>query len=332
MKTRRIGPFEVAEIGLGCMNLSHAYGAPPPADEARNVLLRALDLGITHFDTAALYGFGANESLVGATLAPHRRRFMLASKCGMTGVNGQRVIDGRPETLLRTCDESLRRLQTDVIDLYYLHRWDKKVPIEDSVGALGQLVKAGKIRAIGLSEVSAATLRKAHAVHPITAVQNEYSLWSRNPEIALLDACDELGVAFVAFSPLGRGFLAGAVTDPATLYEKDIRRGMPRFQEPHFSRNQELLASLRQLGADIGATPAQLAIAWLLNKRASIVPIVGTTSITHLQEDRQASGIALSQHVLATLDRLINERTVAGARYPAATQAEIDTEEFPAAS
>ncbi len=310
------------------MNLSHAYAAPPPADEAKKVLLRALELGVTHFDTAALYGFGANESLVGETLEPHRQRIVLASKCGMTGVDGKRVIDGRPETLLRTCDEALKRLRTDVIDLYYLHRWDKKVPIEDSIGALSELVKAGKVRTIGLSEVSAATLRKAHAVHPITAVQSEYSLWTRNPEIALLDACEELGIAFVAFSPLGRGFLADGIKDPSTFQPKDIRRGMPRFQEPHFSENQRLLAELRAIAAEVGATPAQVALAWLLQKKPFIVPIIGTTSIAHLEEDLGAARVALSPETVGKLEALINERTVSGPRYPAETQKEIDTEEF----
>jgi aryl-alcohol dehydrogenase-like predicted oxidoreductase len=328
MNTRRIGPFEVAEIGLGCMNLSHAYAAPPPPAEAKKVLLRALELGVTHFDTAALYGFGANETLVGETLAPYRDRIVLASKCGMTGVDGKRVIDGRPETLLRTCDEALQRLRTDVIDLYYLHRWDKKVPIEESMGALAQLVQAGKIRAIGLSEVSAATLRKAHAVHPITAVQSEYSLWSRNPEIGLLDACEELGIAFVAFSPLGRGILTGALPDPATFYEKDIRRGMPRFQAPHYAKNLELVAKLSELATEVGATPAQLSLAWLLQKRPFIVPIIGTTSIAHLEEDLGAANVKLSADTIAKLEALINQNTVSGPRYPAATQAEIDTEEF----
>src|ERR1700686_3822354 len=243
---RKLGPFTVSSIGLGCMNLSHAYGVPPSPDAAAAVLLRALDLGVTHFDTAALYGFGANEELMGRTLAPLRSRFTLASKCGVQGVTSEsgvrRVIDGRPATLKQTCEDSLRRLNTDVIDLYYLHRWDKHVPIEDSVGALGELVREGKIRAIGLSEVSAATLRRAHAVHPIAAVQSEYSLWTRNPEVGVLGECRRLGVALVAFSPLGRGFLAGGVTDPATLLAKDLRRDMPRFAEPHFAANAQLLA------------------------------------------------------------------------------------------
>ena len=227
MKNRQLGPFQVSAIGLGCMNLSHAYGAPVTAEQGEAVLMHALDRGVTLFDTAALYGFGANEDLVGKVLSKHRRHFILASKCGMTGMDGKRVIDGRPATIQRTCEEALKRLRTDVIDLYYLHRWDKTVPIEDSVGALSDLVRQGKIQTIGLSEVSASTLRKAHAVHPITALQTEYSLWTRNPEIAVLQACKELGTAFVAFSPVARGFLTGTLTDVATLDAKDIRRTMP---------------------------------------------------------------------------------------------------------
>jgi aryl-alcohol dehydrogenase-like predicted oxidoreductase len=327
MTMRRIAGTEIAAIGLGCMNLSHAYGAPPPPDEAARVLLRALDIGVTHFDTAALYGFGKNETLVGAVLKPHRRRIFLASKCGMTGVDGKRVIDGRPDTLKRTCDEALLRLQTDVIDLYYLHRWDKSVPIEDSVGALAELAAAGKIKAIGLSEVSAATLRRAHAIHPIAAVQTEYSLWTRNPEIAVLDACRELGAALVAFSPLGRGFLAGGASDPAQLLPGDIRLAMPRFQEPHLSRNLAIQAGLRALAGETGLTSAQLALGWLLAQDPIVAPIPGTTSIAHLEEDFAAE--PLPPEILARLDRLIDPRAVSGGRYPALMQGEVDTEETP---
>jgi aryl-alcohol dehydrogenase-like predicted oxidoreductase len=328
MRTRRIGPFEVAEIGLGCMNLSHAYGSPPPEAEAERLLLRALDLGVTLFDTAALYGFGANEALLGRVLKPHRQRIVLASKCGMTGVDGRRVIDGRPQTLKRTCDEALRRLQTEVIDLYYLHRWDKQVPIEDSVGALSDLVRAGKVRAIGLSEVSAATLRRAHAVHPIAAVQSEYSLWTRNPEIAVLAACKELGAAFVAFSPLARAFLTGTLRDVSTLEPKDIRLAMPRFQKENFAANLRLLDAYVALAREAGCTPGQLALAWLLAKDTHIVPIPGTRNIAHLEENVAAAEVRLSADVFARADALINARTVAGARYTAATLTEIDTEEF----
>ncbi|HEX7437716.1 MAG TPA: aldo/keto reductase, partial [Caldimonas sp.] len=289
MRTRRIGPFVVSAIGLGCMNLSHAYAAPPPPEVAEALLLKALDLGVTLFDTAALYGFGTNETLVGRVLAPHRSKVTLASKCGMTGVNGTRVIDGRPETIKRTCEESLQRLRTDVIDLYYLHRWDKKVPIEDSVGALADLVRAGKVRTVGLSEVSAATLRRAHAVHPITSLQTEYSLWTRNAEIAGLEACRELGVAFVAFSPVARGFLTGKLRDVSGFDAKDIRRGMARFDAENFATNLKLLDGYTALANEAGCTPAQLALAWLLAKGEHIVPITGTTSIEHLEENLGAA-------------------------------------------
>ena len=245
MKTRRLGPFTVSAIGLGCMNLSHAYGQPPAFEAAQALLLHSLDSGVTLFDTAALYGFGANEELVGRVLSPHRERFTLASKCGMTGVDGKRVIDGRPATLKRTCEESLKRLRTDVIDLYYLHRWDQQVPIEDSVGALADLVRDGKVLSIGLSEVSAATLRRAHAVHPITAIQSEYSLWTRNPEIGVLDACRELGTTLVAFSPLARGFLPGTLRDVGTFDAKDIRRAMPRFAPDAYAKNLALADALK---------------------------------------------------------------------------------------
>jgi len=330
MKARRIGPFAVSAIGFGCMNLSHTYGVAPSPEAAEALLLKALDLGVTLFDTAALYGFGINETLVGRVLAPHRAKITLASKCGMTGVNGVRVIDGRPETLMRTCEESLQRLRTDVIDLYYLHRLDRKVPIEDSVGALADLVRAGKVRAIGLSEVSAATLRRAHAVHPVSALQNEYSLWSRNPEIAGLDTCRELGTAFVAFSPTARGFLTGKLRDVSGLDPKDIRRGMPRFQGENFAANLELLDGYTALADEAGCTPAQLALAWLLAKGGHIVPIPGTTSMEHLVENIGGASVTLAPAMLDKLDATINRRTVTGPRYNAATQAEIDTEEFPA--
>lgn len=328
MQTRRIGNVDVPAIGLGCMNLSHAYGTPPDTETAMELLQNAFDLGVRHFDTAALYGFGANETLVGEAIKPFRQQIHLASKCGMTGVNGTRVIDGHPDTLLKTIDEALQRLQTDHIDLYYLHRWDKNVPIEESVGAMSRMVEAGKIGAIGLSEVGAETLRKAHAEHPIAAVQTEYSLWTRNAEIAVLDACRELGAAFVAFSPVARGFLAGGVNDPAELVEKDIRRNMPRFQQPNFRKNQEWLAQYANLAESSGCTMAQLALAWLLAKGDHVLPIPGTTSLAHLKENFAAAELTLSSSVVEELDNLINEKTVSGNRYPDATQAEIDTEEF----
>ena len=311
------------------MSLSHAYGTPPADDVAAAVLLKALDLGYTHFDTAALYGFGANEALIGRTLKHRRDEFVLATKGGMfRNAQGQREIDGRPDAIKQHCEESLRRLQTDVIDLYYLHRWDKRIPVEESVGGVADLVQAGKVRTIGLSEVSAATIRKAHRVHPITAVQTEYSLWTRNPEVAVRDTCRELGITLVAFSPLGRGFLTGELRDVSSLPPKDIRLAMPRFQREHFERNLGLLDGLAALAGDERVTMAQLVLAWLLAQGDEIVPIPGTTRLDHLEENASATAIRLDRHTIDRLNELINPRTVSGARYNAATQTEIDTEEI----
>lgn len=334
MQQRQLGPFSVSAIGLGCMNLSHAYGAPVSSEQGERVLLAALDAGVTMFDTAALYGFGANETLVGNVLSRHRSRFTLASKCGMTGVDvagdGKqvRVIDGRPETIRATCEAALKRLRTDVIDLYYLHRWDKQVPIEDSVGALAELVAVGKIRTIGLSEVSAATLRRAHAVHPVAAVQTEYSLWTRNPEIAVLDACRELGVAFVAFSPVARGFLCGDLQDVGTLDARDIRRSMPRFAPGNHAANLKLLPGYQAMAKEVDCTPAQLALAWLLHQGKHIIPIPGTTRVAHLLDNLGAVNVKLGASILARLDALFNEKTVAGNRYNDQANREVDTEVF----
>ena len=327
MQTRTLGPFSVSALGLGCMSLSHAYGTPPDPGTAANVLLKALDLGYNFFDTAALYGFGANESLLGNALKMRRNAYVLASKCGMfRNAQGMREIDGRPEVLKKTCEDSLKRLQTDVIDLYYLHRWDKKVPIEDSVGAMSDMVKVGKVKTIGLSEVSADTLRRAHRVHPITALQTEYSLWTRNAEIAVLDTCRELGTGFVAFSPIARGFLSGELRDVSTLPAKDIRLAMPRFQGENFSKNVKLLDGFKTIAREHACTMAQLALAWLLAKSPNIVPIPGTTRVDHLAENAGAVNVRLTPGTVERLDGLINAHTVSGARYNRATQTEIDTE------
>ena len=331
MRSRSLGPFEVSAVGLGCMNLSHAYGTPPVPEDGARLLLQALDLGYTLFDTAALYGFGVNESLLGDTLAARRDDFVLASKCGMfRNAEGVREIDGRPEVLKKTCEDSLRRLRTEVIDLYYLHRWDKRMPIEDSVGALADLVAEGKVRTIGLSEVSADTLRKAHAVHPISALQNEYSLWTRNPEIKALEACRELGVAFVAFSPLGRGFLSGTMSPEPAFEPKDIRRNMPRFEPANYAANRELLDGFATLAQASDCSMAQLALAWVLAQGDDVIPIPGTTRLDHLAENAGADAVWLDAAMLAELDALINRETVRGARYNANTQREIDSEEFAA--
>jgi len=327
---RTLASWTVPAIGLGCMNLSHAYGKPPSPDEGRAVLQKALDIGITHFDSAALYGFGRNEELVGPFLKPHREQVVLVSKCGMRGENGVRTIDGRPEKLREDIEQSLQRLQTDVIDLYYLHRVDKKtpVPVEESVGELGRLVEEGKVRAIGLSEVSGSTIRSAHAVHPIAAVQSEYSLWSRNVEIGVLDVCRELGIAFVAFSPLGRGFLTSSNIDPESFVDKDIRRGMPRFQAENLDANTQWLSEFRNIADEAGCTAAQLSLAWVLSHGDFVHAIPGTTSVDHLLENFGALEVSLSDQTIARVERCVDRQRVSGPRYPAATQQEIDTEEF----
>jgi hypothetical protein len=331
MHQRTLGPFHVSAIGLGCMSLSHAYGAPPPVEAGEELLLKALDLGYSFFDTAALYGGGTNETLVGKALSRRRSEFTLASKCALTIEDGGRVLSNDPKKLRQTCEESLRRLNTEVIDLYYLHRWDKITPIEEAVGGLAELVKAGLVKTIGLSEVSADTLRKAHAVHPITAVQSEYSLWTRNPEVAVLDACAELGVGFVAFSPVARGFLTDVPPEVSAFEPRDIRRNMPRFQGDNWASNLKLLEGLDAIAGETGLSRAQLALAWTLAQRPFIVPIPGTTSLGHLQENAGGDS-ALSPQIVSRLDALINPATVLGPRYPANVQPEIDTEELPAAA
>jgi len=310
------------------MNFSHAYSGKLTEQEAISLLQNAYELGVDHFDTAALYGFGANEVIVGKGLKPFRDKVLLASKCAMTGINGKRVIDGRPETLIATLDNALTSLQTDYIDLYYLHRIDPNVPVEESVGTLANAIKAGKIGAIGLSEASAETLVKAHAEHPIAAMQTEYSLWTRNAEIAVLDKCKELGVAFVGFSPLARGFLSNTFASTDELDQGDIRKGMPRFQGDNWIHNRDLLAKFSHLAEQAGCTPAQLAIKWVLSQGEHVHALPGTRLVSHLGENLAASEVKLSDETLKKADVLINQYTIKGTRYPAAAQADIDTEEF----
>ena len=329
MSLRKFGSFECAPIGLGCMNLSHAYGTPPSEKEAEQLLHKSLDMGYNMLDTAALYGFGNNEILLGKVLKQRRSEYVLASKCGMFKNDaGVREINGHPDMIRKTCEGSLQRLQTDVIDLYYLHRWDRNVPIEESVGELSRLVEEGKIRDVGLSEVSAETLRKAHAVHPVAAVQTEYSLWTRNPEIAVLDACRELGATFVAFSPLARAFLTGKLRDVSLLAEKDLRRNMPRFDASNYEQNLQLLNRIEEVAEKENCTLAQLALAWVMGRGEHVVAIPGTTNLSHLEENFSAGDISLSAEAFTRLDEIINQDTVVGTRYNPATQAEIDTEEF----
>lgn len=307
------------------MNLSHAYLPRPDAADAERLLRHALDVGVTFFDTAALYGFGANEELLGRTLMDRRGDFTLASKCVLGEIDGKRGLDGSPEAIGKVLEDSLRRLNVDHIDLYYLHRLDPNVPIEDSVGALVRARDAGKIGAIGLSEMSAATLRRAHAVHPIAAMQTEYSLWTRNAEVAVLEACAELGTGFVAFSPVGRGLLAGN-PNAAHLAQGDIRGSMPRFQPPHLAANLTLVEGLKALADQAGCTAAQLCLAWLLAKGDHVVPIPGTTSIAHLDEDLATLARAWPDDLIAAVEALFPFNAPSGPRYSREAQAQIDTE------
>ncbi|MDV3457077.1 aldo/keto reductase [Sphingomonas sp. HF-S4] len=325
---RALGPFTVSAVSLGCMNLSHAYSAPPPPDYSERLLNRALDLGVTMLDTAALYGGGNNERLIGAAVGHRRGAFTLASKCVLGLRDGKRVLDGSPEAITASIEGSLERLGTDHIDLMYLHRPDPAVPIEESIGALVRAKEAGKIGAIGVSEMSAETIRRAHAVHPIAAVQTEYSLTVRNPEIAVLDTCAELGIGFVAFSPVARGLLAASVRDDAYA-QGDIRAAMPRFTGDTLAHNLIAVRSFEALAGDIGITPAQLALAWLLARAPHVVPIPGTTRIEHLEEDIAAATIVVPAEALARAEAIFASGAIRGARYPRPMQVQVSTETFP---
>lgn len=325
MKTATLGDLEVSAIGLGCMGMSQAYGEADPA-EAERTLHRALDLGVTFLDTANAYGLGHNESLIGRVLGQRRHEFVLATKFGIVvDADGKRSIDGRPEQVAARCDESLARLQTDVIDLYYLHRLDPDVPIEDTVGAMAELVTAGKIRYLGLSEVSARTLRRACAVHPITAVQSEYSLWTRDPETHVLPACRELGVGFVPFSPLGRAMLTGTIDGESAIAGKgDMRPRMPRFQGDNLQQNLTLVDALAGLAEAHDCTPGQLALAWLLAQGDDIAPIPGTKRVRYLEENAAAEAINLSDAEMGQLEELFSPDNVAGERYAPAAMRSVD--------
>lgn len=323
-KSRKIGSFSVHPVGLGCMN--YAFGYQSVSEKAaRELLLAAVDEGCSFFDTATLYGNGYSESMLGDTLKSQRQDIRIASKCGLDSDG----INGRPEKLIAQCDASLKRLQTDVIDLYYLHRADPKVPIADSVGALQTLVDAGKILSIGLSEISSANLESAISETTIAAVQSEYSLWSRTPEFGILDLCEKHNVTFVPFCPLGRGFFAGSAKDISELEDNDLRCTIahPRFDGDNFKANCKLLEAFALHAKEHGCTTGQLAIAWLLHQRKqSMIPIPGTTRVEHLRENMAAVNVSLDQSSLAALDELINEDTVAGTRYNEERMAGQDSE------
>lgn len=322
---RHIGPFDLTSVVLGCMNLNHAYGVPPPEEEAGRLLNRALDLGVNLLDTAALYGFNRNEELLAKYVGHRRNEFVLASKCVLDVYDGERGLDGRPEAIAGTLERALKRLKTDHIDLYYLHRLDKSVPIEESVGALVRAKEAGKIGHIGLSEMSARTIRRACAIHPIAAVQSEYSICVRNPEVAVLDLCEELGIGFLAFSPTMRGLLAGAIRNN-TYAHGDVRRILPRFVEPNLSHNLKAVHEFDMLANTLGLPPAQLSIAWVLARRPFIAALPGTRSIAHLEEDVEAAHLSLDEATMARIDAIFVPGAIRGARYPAALQDQIDTE------
>ncbi len=325
---RTINGRQINPVGLGCMSLSWAYLTPPSDEDGAKLLHRAFDLGYDHLDTARIYGLGHNETLIGKALKDNRDKFFLASKTGIFVEGKERRIDCRPESIKAACEESLKCLQTDHIDLYYLHRRDFNTPIEESIGALADLVKAGKIGSIGLSEMSAETLRRAAAVHPIAAMQTEYSLTTRNPEIAVLEACKELGTTFVAFSPVGRAMLANGPRDPLALPEGDLRRHMPRWQPENWPTNLALIDQFDAIAAEAGVTSAQLSLAWVLSRSDHIVAIPGTASMAHLEENIARWDWVIPADVAAKLDVLINEKSVAGERYGANMQKTIDTEAF----
>jgi len=310
------------------MSLSWAYGVPPSPKDGAKLLHHALDIGYNHFDTARIYGEGKNETLIGNALNGRRKEFFLASKTGIFVEGDKRRVDCRPEMIRGAIEESLRLLKTDHIDLYYLHRRDFSTPIEDSVGELARAIEAGKIGSIGLSEMSAQTLRKAAAIHPIAAMQTEYSPQTRNPEIAVLKACKDLGTTFVAFSPVGRGSLCGTLRDPSQLPNGDLRKSWPRFIGENWTRNLALIDAFGDIARDAGVTQAQLALGWVLAKGEHIVTIPGTANIAHLEENIARHNWIPDAATIAGIDALINQQTVAGPRYPAGQQRSIDTEEF----
>jgi aryl-alcohol dehydrogenase-like predicted oxidoreductase len=319
MRYRTLGSHRLAvsAIGLGCMGMSEFYG-PSNEQESIATIHRALDIGITMLDTADMYGIGENEKLVGRAIARRRKEVVLATKFGNVRDPADPAkfsLSGRPEYVRAACDASLQRLGVDHIDLYYQHRVDPETPIEETVGAMARLVEAGKVRYLGLSEARPETIRRAHAVHPITALQGEYSLWTREIETSGLDTCRELGIGFVAYSPLGRGLLTGKISNPDALAENDSRRRHPRFQDANLEKNLELVSRVSSLATQKGVTPAQLALAWLLHRGNDIVPIPGTTRITRLEENAAAAAIELSDADMAHLDEAAPVGAGAGARY-----------------
>ncbi|HKT20731.1 MAG TPA: aldo/keto reductase [Stellaceae bacterium] len=318
MNRRKLGSLEVSAIGLGCMSMTPIYGDPDPA-EAIATIRRAVELGVNMIDTSDAYGAGKNEELVGRALKGIRDKAIVATKFGNLHAGaGQRAVDGRPSFVMEACEKSLKRLGIETIDLYYIHRVDTEVPIEDTVGAMAKLKEQGKIRFLGISEAAPKTLRRAHAAHPLSALQTEYSLWTRDAEDELFDTCAALGIGYVAYSPLGRGMLTGAISGDASLAANDRRRQHPRFQAEHLDRNVKLLATLKELAAKENCTPAQLALAWVLSRRPFIVPIPGTSHRKWLEQNAAADAIRPAPETFAALERAFPRGAASGPRYPAA--------------
>lgn len=328
MTKRLLAGREVAAIGLGCMNIAWAYGTAPSRADAVSLFRHALDAGCDHFDTANIYGMGVSEETLREAIMDRRDEFFLATKTGIVLEGERRGTDCRPESIVASIDASLKRLGTDHVDLFYMHRLDRDTPIADSVGAMARLIEAGKIGSYGVSEWSSAHIREAHAVHPMAAVQTEYSLWTRNVELGVLDTTHELGIALVAFSPVGRGALCGEITAPEQLGTKDIRLSMPRFSAEHWPANLALIEQLSALAAEAGATPAQLSLAWVLAQGEHLHAIPGTRSVSHFDQNHAAMALDIPAEVIARAGGIINQQTVSGHRYSPMMNASIDTEDY----